>query len=143
MRFHSKIGLVGFLYLIPAAIYVCLRVMESQHRMQIGHVPAAWNGIIGLLFALTSVIWSCQWIFIYWDFDASGVRERRLWRTTTVPWNEVTYIGPWASATLKCIAIEYEKAPLSRSKRMVAAPIRRKAFIAAIRQFAPHAKFEP
>ena len=98
---------------------------------------------IALLWAISASLMSILPFLTYWDFESDGLRERRLWRTKTIPWAEVTYVGPWESASSKWVAIEYErKAPLSDRGRVIVTPARRKAFIAALRQFAPQAEFE-
>ena len=102
------------------------------------------DGTIALLWAASAIVWMSVPAFTYWDLEGAGLREHRpFWKTKTIPWSEVTYIGPWESASSKRIAIEYErKAPFPDRGRIIATPARRQAFIAALRRFAPQAEFE-
>ena len=84
-------------------------------------------------------------LFVYWDVNSGCLRERRLWNTKEVAWQEVTHVGAWnpkqpASDTL---AIHYARStPMSDRGDVIAAPEDRQQFIAALRRFAPHATFD-
>src|ERR1700739_1113399 len=111
MRFHSRSGLgMGAVYLVPAFVYAYGWISANPHRY--------FDGAIALLWAISASLMFILPFFTYWDFGSDVLRERRLWRTKTIPWAEVTYVGPWESASSKWVAIEYErKAPLSDRKR--------------------------
>jgi hypothetical protein len=136
VRFRSKLGPPQAAFSIaPAFLFGYGWLFGKSHR--------GADGLLALAWLACSATWFSVHAFTFWDFESSGLRERRLWKTTMIPWTEVTYIGPWQSAKSKWIAVEYErKTPLSDRGRIVAIPARREAFIAALRQFAPQAQFE-
>jgi hypothetical protein len=83
--------------------------------------------------------------FIYWDVDPEGLRERRLWGTKSVPWQEVVHVGSWhpnhpASDYLE---IDYARpAPIYDRGSVIANPDDRSGFLSALRRFATQANFE-
>jgi hypothetical protein len=84
-------------------------------------------------------------IFIYWDVDDDGLRERRLWKTKEVAWRNVRHVGAWnpSQPASDYLAIDFARpAPTPGRSRIIAHPEDRTAFIAALRRFAPQAVFD-
>ncbi len=95
--------------------------------------------------ALPSMLLALQYVanyfFVYWDLDADRLRERRLFRTTEVPWQEVTHIGPWGK-TLYLVVEHAREAPMSDRGRVIANPEDRSGFISLVLRYAPQASFD-
>lgn len=84
-------------------------------------------------------------IFIYWELDDAGFRERRFFNLRSIAWKDVTHVGYFEVRKRRpsSIAILYaRKELLADSGCVVALPEDREQFIAALRRFATQAKFE-
>jgi hypothetical protein len=141
MRYRAKFGLLGWIYVaLP-----CWLIVRKVSSLNSGHR----NGALGLLFVVLCVVFGFQrvlnHIFIYWEVDSSGLRERCLWNERSIPWQEVTRISgwmpehPWSDS----LALHYARsAPLSDSGTVVAAPEDRQQFLTHLHRYAPKATFD-
>jgi hypothetical protein len=84
-------------------------------------------------------------VFIYWDLDSDFLRERRLWNKREVAWKEVTHVGSWhpKQPSSDYLAVYYARPePMSDRGSIIANPEDRAQFVAALRRYAPQAKFD-
>jgi hypothetical protein len=61
-----------------------------------------------------------------------GLCERRLWATRTIPWQEITTVGPWPEnrPNRRYVAIEFARStPLSSQGTVIANPENHQAFL--------------
>ena len=77
------------------------------------------SGVAGIL-ALYFLLMVSQRVlfhtFIYWEVDPNRLRERRLWNTKNVLWQEVLHIGNWHrnQSSSDYLEIDYARAaPIS------------------------------
>jgi hypothetical protein len=85
----------------------------------------------------------------YWDMEADGLREHRLWRTRFVPWHDGSYVGLWQNDSRGQLNIEYTR-PEPHSitgrtalpSRIIVDPRKRQQFLDQLRRFTPQAEFE-
>jgi hypothetical protein len=101
------------------------------------------DGAVALLVAFGAVLCFSLPLFNYLDCESIGLRAHGLWRTKVIPWKDVTHVGPVKPKLPKFIVIEYAReASLTGRGHIGFAPKKREVFVAALRQFAPHAEFE-
>lgn len=137
MRFRAKFGMLGWTSIAMACFVIVLRLSPGHHNEALRIMVPFWIFNAAII-VLTKV-------FVYWDVNSGCLRERRLWNTKEVAWQEVTHVGAWnpkqpASDTL---AIHYARStPMSDRGDVIADPEDRQQFIAALRRFAPHATFD-
>jgi hypothetical protein len=77
---------------------------------------------------------------IYWELNPQCLILHKLWKRKQIPWNEVTDVG-WLgnmSGTFR-INIGHQ---IEDYDRLYIEPSDEAGFIAALREFAPHADFE-
>jgi hypothetical protein len=85
--------------------------------------------------------------YIYWELDSGGLHARKIWgkREFVVAWDKVVAVRnfiPGISWDGR-VSVYYEPPiPTNGFRYVVTTPERRNEFIAALREFAPHAKFE-
>jgi hypothetical protein len=139
MRFRAKFGLQGWLSVAMLCFLIVLKISELKS----GHHNAALSPLVlmWIVFGLGRVL---SQIFIYWDVDSTGVRERRLWSERTIPWQEVTRVSGWMDRpSSDALVLHYARpAPLSDSGTVVAAPDDRQQFLSDLHRFAPQATFD-
>jgi hypothetical protein len=138
MRFRAKFGSIGITSVALACFYLFL-LLSTRH-------PEPLKRSFAAVFILLASLKVLSRVFIYWDLKPTGLRERRMWHTREVPWQEIASVGSWnpKQPASDCLAIDYARpAPLSDRGRILASPADRKQFIAAVRRFAPHAAFDP
>jgi hypothetical protein len=78
--------------------------------------------------------------FTYWEFDSACLRERKLWKVKEIAWQDVTRIRRLGFSN-RNMMISYGRVP-EDCGYLVANPINRNGFIAAMRLFAPHAEID-
>lgn len=97
-------------------------------------------GILQLLIAVAT------YFFVWWRIDDSGLTQRRLFSTRTIPWNEITRIGPWqphSKPMPQWLAVEYARpAPMSDRGELLIQPADRNTLVRTLRAHAPQADFE-
>jgi hypothetical protein len=138
MRFRAKFALIDWAGLTLAA-FAWLLFFSEPHRVD---APLLWYVTLMNVFAGSRVV---LYMFVYWETTIEGLRERRLWSTRTIPWPEITAIGPWPDRhpNRGFLAIEYTRpAPLSDRGTLVANPENREAFLGEIRRHAPQVRLE-
>jgi hypothetical protein len=99
-----------------------------------------------LLGILQLLITAATYFFVWWRIDDSGLTQRRLFSTRTIPWNEITRIGPWRhndKPIPKWLAVEYSRtAPISDCGELLIQPEDPFAVARALRAHAPQAEYE-
>ena len=97
-------------------------------------------GIVQLIVAIAT------YFFIWWRIDDSGLTQRRLFSTRTIPWNEITRIGPWRHNNKPIpnwLSVEYARpAPLSDRGELLFQPAKCFFLVRALRARAPQAEYE-
>ena len=91
MRFRTKFAWVQF---AGAILWIGLSYSWSHNTHATSGIRSSYlvGGIFWLFLALSCIV---NYFFTWWDVDDSGLTQRRLWKTRTIPWNEITHIGPW------------------------------------------------
>jgi hypothetical protein len=139
MRFRAKFGLHGWLSVAMLCFLIVLKISELKSR----HHNAALSPLLlmWIVFGFGRVLIQ---IFVYWDVDSTGLRERRLWSKRAIPWQEVIRVSGWMDRPSSyALAIDYARpAPLSDSGTVVAAPEDRQQFLSDLHRFAPQATFD-
>jgi hypothetical protein len=102
--------------------------------------------LLGILQLLIAAYCIAGYFFVWWRIDDSGLTQRRLWNACTIPWNEITRIGPWRPNNKpipQWLAVEYSRpAPLSDRGELLIQPADRYALARALRAHAPQAEYE-
>lgn len=137
MRFRTRFGISGYVSTVMAVFY-----LFSWARS--GHCSTAERWAL-LAFAAIVAVQGLSRTFVYWDVDASGIRERWFWRTKSVPWNHVKRVvakGNFWGLT-DFVTIEYA-IPASPSKafQISAGPTNGRKLTVALRRFATQAEFD-
>lgn len=100
-------------------------------------------GILQLIVAIMAVV---SYFFIWWRIDDSCLTQRRLFSTRTIPWNEITHIGPWRHNNKPIphwLSVEYARsAPLSDRGELRIQPADRNTLVRSLRTHAPQAEFD-
>jgi hypothetical protein len=142
MRFRSRFAWVQF-----AGAILWIGLSDSWF-----HKPNAPPGIRSA-YLIAGVFWlfialSCiaNFCFAWWQVDDTGLTQRRLWKTRTIPWNEITRIGPWqpnSKPMPQWLAVEYARsAPMSDRGELLIQPADRNTLVRALRAHAPQADYE-
>jgi hypothetical protein len=97
-------------------------------------------GILQLGIAITT------YFFVWWRIDESGLTQRRLFSNRTIPWNEITRIGPWqphSKPIPQWLSVEYSRsAPMSNRGELLIQPADRNTLVRTLRTHAPKADYE-
>jgi hypothetical protein len=129
MRFRAKFGFEFWLY-VAMACFFAIPWISNFHADVVAPLAIAYTLIIFLKILIRQLT--------YWEFDRLCFRERRFWRIKEVPWEMVDRVGsihPYV--TIFCD----NRAPMACQGGIVAKPKDRALFLAALREFATHAKF--
>ena len=129
MRFRAKFGSEYWLYVAIGCFFIVLWI-SNFHADVVAPLAIAYTLITFLKILMRQLT--------YWEFDSLCFRERRFWSVKEVPWEMVDRVGsihPYV--TVYCDG----RAPMACQGGIVAKPKDRAQFIAALRQFATHAKF--
>lgn len=138
MRFRAKFALLDWAWLAIAAFAAFLFFSGPRRTSQTLHYYA----LMMIVFAATRVLLH---LLIFWGITSAGFRERRLWSTRTILWQEITAIAPWPEnhPNRDYVAIEFARpAPLSIRGTLIASPGDRDSFLSALRHYACNARFE-
>jgi hypothetical protein len=135
MRFRAKSG-SSWIWLLMAGFWVVLWIISIRppHPLRSGNMPLIWIALCSINFFLPYIT--------YWEMDAEGLRERKLWWTSQkTRWQDVTrIISLWSSS--HDLKIEYDRLGLgSNFGHIMADPADREAFLDALSRFAPQAEF--
>lgn len=142
MRFRTKFAWVQF---AGAILWLGLSYSWSHNTHATSGIRSSYllGGIFWLFLALSCVM---NYFFTWWDINDSGLTQRRLWSTRTIPWNEITRIAPWqpnSKPMPKWLAVEYARpAPMSDRGQLLIQPADRNALVRALRTHAPQADFD-
>jgi hypothetical protein len=102
--------------------------------------------LVGILQLLMAAYCIAAYFFVWWRIDDSGLTQRRLWSIRTVPWNEITRIGPWLHNNKPIphwLSVEYARpAPLSDRGELLFQPADCFALARTLRAHAPQAEYE-
>jgi hypothetical protein len=123
--------MAGLQFALPLA-----RILFFPHHSRGGFDD--WSEILcGLLLVL---LFFSQYA-TFWELEAGGLRQHRLWVNTRISWQDVTRIVSSWSSTYD-LKIEYQRHGLgSKTGRILASPKDRDQFLDTLRHFAPHAEF--
>jgi hypothetical protein len=139
MRFRKSFGAAGWNALGLAGLFMAIRFLDRQPNWLVTVAP-----FVFLSLALIKLI---SRNYIYWELDSSGLHVRKIWgkKEFVVAWDKVIAVRnfiPGVSWDGK-VSVYYEPPiPTNGFRYVVTTPERRNEFIAALREFAPHAKFE-
>jgi hypothetical protein len=138
MRFRAKPASASWLLLVIAAIQFALalgRILPPHHSQSV------FEGFIDLF---TGLLWVLIFYIPYttfWEFDADGLKQRRLWIDTRIGWREMTRVVNSWSPTYD-LKIEYQRHGFgSKIGRILASPRDRDQFLDALHRFAPQAQY--
>lgn len=137
MRFRYKFGALDGAWVWLALFMTVLWSSAHGHRStNLSILAASWIFLAALRVS--------NHLFVYWDLDSTGIRERRFWGIKQIPWSEVTLVqGLNGSPSSNFLEVWSSRpSPISASDRVLAYPGNREEFIAALRRFAPQANFE-
>jgi hypothetical protein len=142
MRFRTKFAWVQFASAIlwVGLSYLWLRKPSAAPGIRSTYLMA---GVFWLFTALSCIASYC---FNWWEISDSGLTQRRFWSVRTVPWNEITRIGPWhpgKKPNPHWLVVDYVRpAPMSDRGELLIQLADRNALVRALRSHAPHADFE-
>jgi len=138
MRFRAKLVSGSWLFLLVAALQFGLalaRILFPRHSQ---------GGIDDFLHILCGLLWVLIFFIPYttfWELDADGLRQRRLWINRRIGWQEVTrVVNSWSPAY--DLKIEFQRHGFgSRKGCILASPREHDQFLDALHRFAPQAEF--
>jgi Bacterial PH domain len=134
----------AWLQLATAVIWIALSLsgFHKHPHDGIGHGYL----LLGILQLFIASYYIAGYFFVWWRIDDSGLTQRRIFNTRTVPWNEITRIGPWqpnGKPIPQWLAVEYARpAPMSDRGQLLIQPTDRYALVRALRAHAPQADYE-
>ncbi len=101
-----------------------------------------WSiGLANLLTAALALLAFYSQYTTYWEMDAEGLHQRRLWMNTHVRWQDVTRgINLWSSPYAFRVA-SARRGSGARTSRILVSPDEHDAFLDALRGFAPQVEF--
>ena len=103
--------------------------------------------VTGALWFLLLLLCVLSHFSIWWDLDASGLTEHRLFSARTIPWPELTRVGPWTPGNKPIkgmVEVAYHRsAPMSASGHLLLQPGKgqHEGLLAQLHQYAPQATF--
>jgi len=144
MRFRQRFAWIQF---IGALLWLCLSYgwMNKPHTIPGLRSAYTMLGVVCLLQALFCLL---SYYFIWWGIGENGLTERRLLSARTIPWTELTRVGPWVTGKRRNLGwVEvgyYRSAPMSDSGQLLLQPKHeeRKDLFAQLCHYAPQATFE-
>lgn len=129
MRFLAKFGFEHWLY-IAMGCFFAVPWISRFHADVVAPLAIAYALIASVKILIRQLT--------YWEFDHFCFRERRLWSVKEVPWEMVDRVG--SSHPYVTVFCDF-RAPMACQGGIVANPKDRTQFLAALREFATHAKF--
>jgi hypothetical protein len=141
MRFRQRFAWIQF---IGAVLWLCLSYGWLNKPHTVPGLDSAYMvlGAVSLLQVLFCVL---SYYFVWWDVDEQGLTERRLLSIRTIPWAELTRVGPWVTGkrrNMGMVEVEYYRpAPMSDSGHLLFQPKKdeRKDLFAQLCHHAPQA----
>jgi hypothetical protein len=144
MLFRSRFTWVQLVQLATALIWIPLS-FTWFHKHPHDAIGQAYL-LVGILQFFIAAYCIAAYFFVWWRIDDSGLTQRRLFSTRTIPWNEITRIGPWQPNTKpipQWLSVEYARsAPLSDRGELLIQPADRNTLVRTLRTHAPQADYE-
>ena len=141
MRFHPKFPLPQAL---SGVCWVALAILYIFKRPASSPIVSAYV-VLGVLYFLSSGWAILKYFRTYWDLDSEILHEQRYWTIRSVPYAEITAVGPWNSnrPSSAYINIEYGKLGSAFESRsnIIANPSDRDVFLNILRKYAKQADF--
>jgi hypothetical protein len=144
MRFRQRFAWIQFIGAV-LWLYLSYGWVNKPHNPPGFHSAYMTLGAVWFLQALFCVL---SYYFVWWDIGESGLTERRLLSTKTIPWTELTRVGPWVTGkrrSMGMVEVEYYRsAPMSDSGHFLLQPKKdeRKDLFSQLCHYAPQATFE-
>jgi hypothetical protein len=138
MRFRSKFGLLGWVFLVLGCIYAYLRHAGWSSAAGLYGISAACWALAGATLVLNSR-------FVYWELDSACIREHWFWKKREVPWEGVTRVCCSHPKAPKSgyLEVDYVRpAPTSSRGQIRANPTNRQEFLDELRRLATNAEFD-
>jgi len=132
VRFREDGSLVPWLPVAVLCVYL-FDVVRTQSFFPF------WRVSLIAILVLWILLCALSFRFTYWEFDGTVVRQRRIWRTTTIQCSEIIRVRQFGSGGK--FMITYGRAYEDRSD-ILANPLDRYGFISALRRFAPEVRFD-
>jgi hypothetical protein len=99
-----------------------------------------WRVSFGAVLILSVLLDILSTIFTYWELDTDCLRQRKLWKVKEIARQDVTRIRR-VGFSGRSVMICYGRIP-EDCEYILANPINRYGFIAALRRFIPEAEFD-
>lgn len=143
MRFRQKFA---WLQLCAGLLYTGLSYGWLRKPSAAPGVHGAYL-IIGIVWLFIAVTCITNYFFVWWGIEDDGLIQHRPWNTRTIPWNEITHVGPWqpnSKPIYSYLAVNYARpAPISdRGVLVLFKPADRDGLVRALRAHAPQAAFD-
>jgi hypothetical protein len=130
MRFRAKIGPEIWVLIAMLCFFTVLWVIKPASDF------FRYSILFSGLFALQQIL---KRIFTYWEVDSDCFRERRFLKVREIPWHTVTRVGRFQFAGYLSIFFVNQD---ENSGFITVNPADREQLLAALRQYAPQAKFD-
>jgi hypothetical protein len=105
------------------------------------------------VFVMAGILQTCVLLFYLatyltrWEITERALVQRRLWYARSIPWDQITRIGPWRlneKPRYTWIEVNYARAaPMSDQGTLLLQPADRGSLVDELRSHAPRAEFEP
>jgi hypothetical protein len=139
MRFRSKLATGSWLFLPLAGLQFALPLVGILFFPR--HSRSGFDDWIQILCGLSLVLLFFSQYATFWELDAGGIRQHRLWVNRRISWQDVTRVVSSWSSTYD-LKIEYKRhGRRPKVGRILASPRARDQFLDALRHFAPQAEF--
>ena len=132
---------------LAAIVWLALSYAWGSKPHAVPGIRSAYIVIGGMWFVVLLISLLSHFL-IWWDLTESGLTEHRLLSTRTVPWAELTRVGPWVPGKKPIrtiVEVAYHRsAPMSDSGRLLLQPKegQRKTLFAQLYHYAPQATFD-
>ncbi|MGA9673003.1 MAG: hypothetical protein WBQ94_27635 [Terracidiphilus sp.] len=147
MRFREKSGPLGWVYVLLMCLYGCDFICSIfWHQPSTSSIILAFRGLAAAGWAGVVLRLFLNRRYGYWDLDSDGLHKRRLEskKDVTIQWDKVIAVRNLFPSMIwdETLSVYYES-PASKLgfSHITAVPENRNDLIAALRKFAPQAKF--
>jgi len=139
MRFRPKLGLALCLNLFSCSLWISTATMSIRKHPHSDVVSLQW--ICAITYLLLVLLNAAQYSFTWWDIRETGLFERRLWTTKSIPWSELARTRPWQPHKRpipNTIEMLYHRdPPISDDGSIIATPSSIPLFLEALQTRAP------
>lgn len=101
---------------------------------------------MGITQAVLAAVCALSYFSTWWEIGDAGLVQRQFWSTRTIPWNEITRVGPWSPTNKPMrgwLEVAYSRpAPMSDRGNLRIRPVESESLVRALRTHATHADFE-